>query len=48
MTMTENLLKFHEFGHVPLEKDLRRRDYGDGVKATLTAHSVKWHKECQL
>ena len=48
VTMAENLRKFQELGHVPLEIDLRRLDNGDGIEATLKAHSAKWHKGCQL
>ena len=47
-SLEEDLLSFKELYHMPLDLKLERLDEGDGIKATLMAHSAQWHKKCRI
>lgn len=47
-TFSENILKFHEIGGLPLALDIQRLDEGPGIAETLLSNEAKWHKTCLL
>ena len=47
-SLAEDLLRFKTLQHMPMDLQVERLDYGDGVDATLRAHSAQWHKKCRL
>lgn len=47
-SLAEHLVKFQELGQMPIEVDMNRLDEGNGIEATLKAHSASWHKSCRL
>ena len=48
ISLASHLTKFCELGHMPMNIDIARLDDGDGLEATLTKHSARWHKACRL
>lgn len=47
-SLAEDLLRFQDLQHMPMNLQVERLDDGNGVEATLRAHSAQWHKKCHL
>ena len=48
VSLTEDLVQFKGFRHMPMELNMNRLDDGDSIEATLRRHSAQWHKKCRL
>ena len=46
-SVASSLMRFAELGELPSYVRLAALDEGQGVEATLTHHSAKWHKSCR-
>lgn len=46
-TLACNIVKFHEFGCLPMQLDLAQLDEGYGIEETLIQNRAKWHKSCR-
>ena len=47
-TLAEQLVKFSELGHMPINVDIKQLDEGDGIEATMMRNHAGWHKICRI
>ena len=46
-TLAENIERFSELNHLPIEIDVSRLDEGTGISDTLQQHQAMWHTSCK-
>ena len=46
-TLAENIERFSELNHLPIEIDVARLDEGTGISDKLKQHRAMWHKSCK-
>ena len=48
LTLSQNILRFHNLHALPMPIDIRRLDDGCGIEQSLQKHKAKWHKLCSI